>query len=92
MTINENVKTKKAIMKMFPLIETHTNKATGALLKMAQTNQLPVIPRPRSEEMKNKRSETQPGRREKQEGRRTTQVQPAWHVTPRKCQCRVLSY
>ena len=36
------------------------NKAIGTLLKMAQKNQLPVRPRPRSEEMKNKRSETQP--------------------------------
>ena len=37
-----------------------TNKAIGTLLKMAQTNQLPVIPSPRSEEMKHKRSETHP--------------------------------
>ena len=37
------------------------NTATGTVLKMAQTNQLPVIPRPRSEEIKNKRSEMQPG-------------------------------
>ena len=36
------------------------NKAIGTLLKMAQTNQLPVRPRPLREEMKNKRSETQP--------------------------------
>ena len=34
------------------------NKATGTVLKMAQTN--PVIQSPRSEEMKNKRSETHP--------------------------------
>ena len=36
------------------------NKATGTLLKIALTNQLPVIQSPRSEEIKNKRSETHP--------------------------------